>query len=451
MPVIGGWQMSVTAGHFAGSLREDSTAASRDFAELRGALERLPAKPERSPAQQEEASRLLAAGRQAREEFLGRHAARVYAELTDGRRRELRVAELVYAAAERFPGLVPTRAQIAAERERPQRDKDGLEIDQGLFVAHVLADPTAGFHLLRSMSRPRREALERLAEFERRGVIELGVMRVERQARTGLVTIQNHAFLNAEDDASTAALEIAVDLVLLDDAIDVGVLRGGPAVHPKYAGRRVFGSGINLTHLYYGKISLVEFMIERELGLVNKLYRGHPAGRADAGDLEERREKPWIAAVESFAIGGACQFLLVMDAVIAETGSYLNLPARKEGIVPGLANLRLPRFIGAGLSRQAIFFNRAFAAESPEGQLIVDRVVAPEDIDVAIKETATELTRAGLTSMLANRRQLRIGQEPLDVFRSYMASYAREQARCLYSPALIDNLERNWDARRRRL
>ena len=32
-----------------------------------------------------------------------------------------------------------------------------------------------------------------------------------------------------------------------------------------------------------------------------------------------------------------------------------------------------------------------------------------------------------------------------------MSNYAREQARCLYSPALIDNLERNWDAKRRSL
>ena len=32
-----------------------------------------------------------------------------------------------------------------------------------------------------------------------------------------------------------------------------------------------------------------------------------------------------------------------------------------------------------------------------------------------------------------------------------MASYAREQAYCFYSPALIDNLERNWDARSRSL
>jgi len=42
-----------------------------------------------------------------------------------------------------------------------------------------------------------------------------------------------------------------------------------------------------------------------------------------------------------------------------------------------------------------------------------------------------------------------VGAEPLDLFRSYLATYAREQAFCLYSPALIDNLVRNWNADRR--
>ena len=66
-------------------------------------------------------------------------------------------------------------------------------------------------------------------------------MRVDRDGTVGVVTIQNHAFLNSEDDVSTSALEVAVDLVLLDDSIEVGVLRGAPATHPKHAGRRIFG------------------------------------------------------------------------------------------------------------------------------------------------------------------------------------------------------------------
>ena len=376
-------------------------------------------------------------------------AVAVYEEVTNGLRRPVRVAELVYAAAELRGSVLPTRAQIDSEREHLQKEKRGLEIAQGDFLARVLADDVCGAHLIHAMAQPTAGALAALEDFRRTGSVDLGPMRVDREGAVGTVTIQNHACLNAEDDASTAAMETAVDLVLLDDAIEVGVLRGGQAIHPKHAGRRIFGAGINLTHLYHGQISLVEFMIERELGAVHKMYRGHPLGAVADGDLEERREKPWIAAVESFAIGGACQWLLVMDRVIAREDTYFSLPARKEGIVPGCANLRLPRLVGERVTRQAIFFNRAFTAISPEGRLMADELVDAGEMDDAIARGAAELTSAGAISLTANRRLLRVAQEPLTAFRRYMAGYAREQARCLYSPALIDNLERNWDARSR--
>jgi len=373
----------------------------------------------------------------------------VYEELTDGLTRPLRLTDLTYTAAERHPGLVPTRAQIDAERTHNQSEKAGLEIAQGDFIARVLADPRCGGHLIAAMSAPLPDALAALEAFRRDGSVDLGPMRVDRDGPIGVVTNQNHGCLNAEDDLSTWAMEVAIDLVLLDDAIEVGVLRGGPATHPKHAGRRIFGAGINLTHLYTGQISLIEFMLDRELGALTKMYRGHGV----TSDLPVRlgagaREKPWVAAVESFAIGGACQWLLVMDRVLAQRGSYLNLPARKEGIIPGCANLRLPRLVGERPARQAIMFERAFEADSPAGRLIADEVVDEDEMDAAIERSATQLLSAGTTALVANRRALRVAQEPLDHFRRYMSLYASEQARCMYSPALIDNLERNWQAAR---
>lgn len=372
-------------------------------------------------------------------------------DVTDGGRRELRCAQLVYEVADRMPGVLPTRAEIDQERTHLQKDKRGLEIKQGEFFSRVLADAERGHQLIRAMGRPRHESLERLDEFRRTGHADLGTAELQRRGRTGWITLKNLACLNAEDDASTANLEIAVDLVLLDPSIEVGVLRGAPMTHPKHSGRRIFGSGINLTDLYHGKISLVEFMLERELGCLSKMFRGLSPEADLPRDLEEgRSEKPFVAAVESWAIGGACQWLLVMDAVVAERGSYFNLPARKEGIIPGCANLRLPRFIGERAVRQAIFFNRDFMADSPEGMLLADAVVESDQVEGEVNTLATELGAAGKTSMLANRRALRVASEPLEVFRRYMATYAVEQARCLYSPALIDNLERNWNAGNRR-
>ena len=54
---------------------------------------------------------------------------------------------------------------------------------------------------------------------------------------------------------------------------------------------------------------------------------------------------------------------------------------------------------------------------------------------------------SGLVNAAANRRALRAGEEPLDLFRSYMATYAREQAYCHFSPALVRNLQEHWENR----
>jgi len=371
----------------------------------------------------------------------------------------VRVEELVFRAADRHQGLVPSREEIAEERTHRQAEKRGLEIDQGVFLSHLLADPRAGRHLLRAMLVPRREALERLDDFRATGRADLGLATVERRGRVGQVELCNPRFLNAEDDGATAALEIGVDLALLDPEIEVGVLRGTHVQHPKYLGRRVFNSGINLTHLYYGRISLVDFMMAREMGLLGKIFRGHWSGpdlgsgleSAFESGLEDTHEKPWIAAVEAFAIGGGCQLLLVMDRVLAERGSYFNLPARKEGIIPGVSPRRLTRFLGDRLARQAIMFERRFDPESPEGRLLCDEVVEADEMDAAIARDAQQLTSAGAVSAAANRKAIRLGEETLDEMRHYLAVYAREQARCMYSPALIDNLERNWQARERTL
>jgi thioesterase DpgC len=72
-------------------------------------------------------------------------------------------------------------------------------------------------------------------------------------------------------------------------------------------------------------------------------------------------------------------------------------------------------------------------------------------MDAAIGDDAERLTGSGIVASAANRKMLRLTQEPLDQFRRYMAVYAREQSRCMYEPALIENLEKNWNAAARKL
>lgn len=429
---------------------KDASLASELFAALDAELATLPAKPERTEAEQAAADAILTRGRRAREEFLAVHVETLYDALTENGTRLLRVAELAYAAADMVPGLVPTRERIAEERTHPQKHKEGWEYDQGILISRVLDNARTGYHLMHAMAQPLPEAIELLDELRRTDRVDLGTSLVERVGNVGHLTIQHHRYLNAEDDESTRAMEIATDLILLDDRIEVGVLRGAEAQHPKYRGRRVFDTGVNLTRLYHGEVSLIEFFIERELGLITKWYRGHSLGSGEVSIIENRHEKPWIAAVDTFAIGGGCQYLLVMDRVVARSGAYVNLPARREGFLPGCGNMRLPRFVGEKVARQGIFFNRDIYVDSPEGRQIVDDLVVDEDgMQAAIADAVDALTATGPVGINANRTEMRIGVEPLETFRAYMANLSILQAKCMYSPAIIRNLEIAWDPKRR--
>jgi thioesterase DpgC len=373
------------------------------------------------------------------------NAVQIYEQLTAGYSVFLRADELCRRAAAAFPGLLPDAAALAAEAPRLQRDKQGLEIAQGVFLSGVLADPVAGSHLCHAMLLPLPAAAARLVEFEREGKLDLGGAHVHREGKAAVVTMRNPRFLNAEDESTLEPLELAIDIALLDAKSEICVLRGGVVSHPRYAGKRLFGAGINLTHLYQGKIRYLWYLL-RDLGLVNKIYRG--LARPEVSPEVDSIEKLWIGAIEGFAIGGHCQIVLTLDYVLAADGAYMTLPARKEGIIPGAANLRLGRFVGARIARQAVLAERRIDCASPEGRLICDEIVS--DMDGAISRTVERLTGSGVVSAAGNRRAFRIGEEPLDSFRRYMSVYAREQAHCHFSPALIANLEKNWNAATRR-
>jgi thioesterase DpgC len=433
-----------------GDFAADAAAFSTYWLQANARLRRLPPKAQRDPAASDIADIIQQASRDARFVFLRKHARTLYDRLTDNRRKFVRIERLVYDAADLVPGLVPSRADIAAEAGLRQADKDGREIDQGILCNQLLADAEAGMHLCHAMLLPREESAEALARFLRDGRLDLGAARVERRGRAAVLLLANPRFLNSEDASTQIATEIGADVCILDPQSKVAVLRGDVVPEGKYAGRRVFNAGINLTHLYHGRIPFLWFLI-RDLGFVNKLTRGLAVRNAPPDEVSgESIEKIWISAVETFAIGGGCQILLATDFNIAARDAYMTLPARKEGIIPAMANLRLARFVGDRLARQAIMYERRFECDSEEGRLICDEVVAPEDIDATIDRVAERITGSEAVGAIGNRRALRFSVEPLDTFRRYAALYAREQAYCHFSPALIANLEHYWNAQNRK-
>jgi (3,5-dihydroxyphenyl)acetyl-CoA 1,2-dioxygenase len=436
---------------FSDKLKRDAAAAQTYWSGGAALLAKLPKKSKRNLDQQAAAQSILGACREVREKFLGQHADAIYRKLTSDLTRFSRVDTLCYEAAKLVPGLTPTRKEVEAESGLMQSEKDGVEVDQGIFLANVLAHKATGLHLCHAMLLPTPEATVQAARYVKDGLIDFGPARVERHGKTSVLTIQNPRFLNAEDGDTLDDTETATDVAILDPQTEICVLRGGKVEHPKYKDRQVFCAGINLTHLYRGKIPFLWY-IERDMGVVNKMLRG-VAGHDRSPDemFGGTHEKPWVAQLDVFAIGGGCQYLLAMDYVVAGSDAYMTLPARKEGIIPGLANLRFPRFVGPRLARQAIMMGKRLDCDSPEGRLVCDLVVPPDQVEQATMKVCEDFTSSGVVSAAGNRRAMRVGEEPLDLFRRYMAVYCREQAYCHFSPALIANLEKHWNAANRKI
>jgi len=383
--------------------------------------------------------------------FLRKYSSHIYNILTKNMNRFISLDQIVYDINNVVPNMSPTKKEISIENKKVLKEKEGLEISQALVISSILQLNKEGNHLCHALMLPSQLAKEAEKDFNKNGKVDFGGASVEKLGKYNIITLKNPKHLNAEDEETLLPLEAAIDLALMDDVSEICVLRGGIVNHPKYANKRIFGSGINLTHLYNGKISYLWY-IKRDMGAVNKVFRGIAHEEFSIDDpFFPTREKPWIATLDTFAIGGGCQYLLVMDHIIADKDSYMTLPARKEGIIPGVANLRLWRFTDDRIARQAIQNGLRIDSNSKQGSFICDELIDPKFMEEKLINTINSYISSGVVGSSSNRRAFRIGQEPLDVFRKYMATYCHDQAYCHFSEALIKNLENYWNAAEKKL
>jgi len=104
----------------------------------------------------------------------------------------------------------------------------------------------------------------------------------------------------------------------------------------------------------------------------------------------ELLEKPVIAAVNGFALGGGCELALACDVRIASTKAKFGQPEVNLGLIPGYAaTQRLPRLVGLGNALFLLLSGEMVGAEEALRMGLVQKVVEPE----ALLPTAVELAK----------------------------------------------------------
>ena len=117
--------------------------------------------------------------------------------------------------------------------------------------------------------------------------------------------------------------------------------------------------------------------------------------------------KPWIAAVNGFALGGGCELAMMADFIIAGDGAKFGQPEIKLAVTPGMGgSQRLTRAIGKAKAMEMCLTGRMMGAAEAEASGLVARVVPAADlVDEALK-TATAIASMAPLAAIATKEMV---------------------------------------------
>ena len=112
--------------------------------------------------------------------------------------------------------------------------------------------------------------------------------------------------------------------------------------------------------------------------------------------------KPWIAAVNGFALGGGCELAMMADFILASDSAKFGQPEIKLGVAPGMGgSQRLTRAVGKSKAMEMCLTGRMMDAEEAERAGLVARVIPAADLmDEAMKSAATIAAMPPLAAMV---------------------------------------------------
>lgn len=202
----------------------------------------------------------------------------------------------------------------------------------------------------------------------------------EQDGKIGIIKINRPEALNALNSDVLMDLDKAIDDVALNDAIEVIIITGEG---------KAFVAGADIAQM-----KDLSFEEGRKFGnLGQKVFR-----------KIEKLEKPTIAAVNGFALGGGCELAMCCDIRIASEKSKFGQPEVGLGIIPGFSGTqRLPRLVGVAKAKELIFTGDVISAREAEHISLVNKTVEPEVLmDEAKKMAEKILKNAPLAVKYAN-------------------------------------------------
>jgi 3-hydroxypropionyl-coenzyme A dehydratase len=202
-------------------------------------------------------------------------------------------------------------------------------------------------------------------------------IQLDTDGNIAIVRINRPEALNAMNSDVISELSQAIDIVGADAAIRVVIITG--------AGERSFCAGADISYMVNIDPITAENYSSSAQSVLNKI---------------EKLEKPVIAAVNGFALGGGCELAMVCDMRIASSNAKLGQPEVTIGIPPGWGGTqRLTRLVGPAKAKELVFTGKMISADEAYQIGLVNRVISLSSEDIS------SIEKAGAGSDMTNEKE----------------------------------------------
>ncbi len=237
-------------------------------------------------------------------------------------------------------------------------------------------------------------------------MLDYEFMRLEKEGKLAWLTFTRENHLNAMNNACIDQINRIAMALREDPDVRVVIIRGEG---------RAFSTGIDLKELAADRIEMD--------------YHRH---WEQALRLFETMEKLVIVGMHGYCLGGALQLALAADIRVSTAGCKIGLPAIKESLIPGLATLRLPRYIGWGRAKKMILGGQNIDGREALRIGLVDHIALEEDFFSHLDEIAGDYLAA---CSVGTRMSKLVTNQAFDLdYETILQYYFELQQRAQFSP-----------------
>jgi 3-hydroxypropionyl-coenzyme A dehydratase len=196
-----------------------------------------------------------------------------------------------------------------------------------------------------------------------------------------IIKIDRPEVLNALNKEVMTELSQAIDIVSIDDGIKVIVITG--------TGERSFCAGADIKYV----VNVDPIEAERYATFIHTLL-----------NKIENLQKPVIAAINGYALGGGCELALACDIRIASSNAKIGQTEVTIGIPPGWGGTqRLLRIVGPAEAKELIYTGKMITAEEAVQIGLVNKVVSlTAEEEGRVASSATSTTASGTSTTVSN-------------------------------------------------